>query len=246
MIYSRSDLKETFVAGLERLQRKACQIVAPAGSGIVSARGGLRGPAFFPEGLGLSASALTTGGAAEYMVIGHNFGCVSYRDLIDPAGREDDKRTWANLDQLLTQSGVDASSVFRTNWFVGLIEEDRQTGRFLRRPAPDYELKCRGVLMEQIRFVRPRAILLLGIEVASRMHEIALALTLWKGAQRWSDVDLSPIGHSVQQVEIRGCGISVNIGALLHPSFGPANQSRRLIEASAPEPVRWDTRLFTR
>lgn len=220
---------ETYlVAQLRRLQERAQQIVPPPGRGIAPARGGLRGPAFFPEGFGLTESALHGGQPPEVMVIGHNFGCVDYRERIEGSSREDDKQTWANLDRLLQQSGVDASAVFRTNWFVGLIQEKRQTGKFLRRPHVDYERHCCDLLREQIRLVKPKALLVLGTEVASRCHELAPALSSWKGAKCWRDIDRSSIGFAVRDVSFLGTGVTANIGSLLHPSFGLANQGRRM------------------
>jgi hypothetical protein len=40
------------------------------------------------------------------MAIGHYFGCVDYRNRIEPAGREDDQATWRNLDALLRGAGT--------------------------------------------------------------------------------------------------------------------------------------------
>ena len=42
----------------------------------------------------------------------------------------------------------------------------KQTGRFLLKAEPEYEDACRSLLLKQIEAIRPRAILLLGPEVA--------------------------------------------------------------------------------
>lgn len=90
---------------LEILKRRAVEITPPDGTQIQRAKAGLRGPAFFPEGLGLNESMLLGGGHPQFMVVGHNFGCVAYREKIEEASREDDKATWRNVDSLLVRRG---------------------------------------------------------------------------------------------------------------------------------------------
>lgn len=220
---------------LTRLQCVAISIPVSTESSLLPARGGLRSPAFFPEGLGLSESVLRGSPAPNFMAIGHNFGCQKYRNEIEPAGREDDKATWRNLDGLLAAAGVKPSACFRTNWFVGLLPGEQQTGKFLRRPHEGYESQCARLLIEQIKLIRPTAIFILGPQVASRAHRIAPKLSAWRGASRWADIDCSSIGHCVHGVEIPAAGITANFAALLHPSFGTANQGRRM--ANMPTPM---------
>src|SRR5690348_2405459 len=86
-------------------QTRALAISPPEGSPIAPARGGLPGPAFFPEGFGLQ-NPTKTATWPNIMAIGHNFGCEDYRNQIDVAGREDDKATWRNLRRLLAGAEV--------------------------------------------------------------------------------------------------------------------------------------------
>lgn len=160
--------------------------------------------------------------------IGHNFGCAAYRTEIQAAGREDDKATWRNLDSLLVRAGSRPELCYRTNWFVGLLPGSLQIGKFLRSPDQFYEAACNRLLVAQIKFLRPRAILLLGPEVASRAHQIIPALTPWRGSSRWIDIDRSSIGHSFRNAHIPTADVTSNVAALLHPSFGTVNQARRM------------------
>jgi uracil-DNA glycosylase len=201
---------------------------------LLPAVGGLPGPAFFPEGFGLSHVALARNGHPTIIAIGHNFGCHDYRKEIQPAGREDDKATWRNLDGLLIQARADPSQCFRTNWFIGLLPGSKQIGHFLRKPDHDYEQACLALLVKQIREIRPTTVLLLGPEVASRAYSIIPALAPWRSAHRWVDIDQSTIGHSVRDVEVPAAGVRTNVVALLHPSFGAANQSRRMKNMRVP------------
>jgi uracil-DNA glycosylase len=206
-------------------QQAAMQIRPPENTGILNTRGGLPGPAFFPEGFGLQDSSSEI--LLEAMAIGHNFGCNDYRNEIDAAGREDDKATWRNLRQTLADAGVDIYFCFMTNWFVGLQPGDKQIGDFLLQPNRRYETECRQLLLEQVKEIKPRVILLLGLNVVTRAHEIMPSLKPWATAPNWSAVDKSSIGPVAYDVEIPGAGIHSNVVALLHPSFSPSNQRHR-------------------
>jgi hypothetical protein len=60
-------------------QMTAKSIAPPEGTGILFARGGLAGAAFFPEGLGLQ-NPTADAACPSIMAICHNFGCESYRN----------------------------------------------------------------------------------------------------------------------------------------------------------------------
>jgi hypothetical protein len=218
----------TLVEAIAEWQQEALSIQPPPGTGHLPAIGGLPGPAFFPEGYGLSHPIRPENARPTVMAIGHNFGCEIYRQEIGPAGREDDKATWRNLDRILRDAGCSPDQCFRTNWFVGLLPGDKQVGRFLLRSDPKYEQACRSLLFKQIQFFRPAVILLLGPEVASRAYQIIPALVPWRDAGRWTDIDRSSIGHSPRNVEVPAANLRTNVAALLHPSFGAANQRRRM------------------
>jgi hypothetical protein len=224
----------TPVEAIAEVQKEALRIQPPSGTDRLPAIGGLPGPAFFPEGMGLSHPIPSDDQRPTIMAVGHNFGCAAYREEIGSAGREDDKATWRNFDTLLLQAGTDPAQCFRTNWFIGLLPGAKQIGRFLIKPDPAYEQACRGLLIKEIQFLRPTAILLLGPEVASRAHQIMPALEPWRGADKWIDIDRSSIGHSVRNIEVPAANLRTNVAALLHPSFGAANQCRRMKNMPVP------------
>ena len=147
---------------------------------------------------------------------------------------EDPTATWRNLDGLLVKAGSSPAQCFRTNWFIGLLPGDKQVGRFLLKPDPTYEQACCSLLTKQIQFFRPAVILLLGPEVASRAYQIIPALEPWRDADKWIDIDRSSIGHSLRNVEVPAANLRTNVAALLHPSFGAANQGRRMRNMLVP------------
>lgn len=217
----------TLLESISLWQQEALKIDPPSGTDRLRAIGGLPGPAFFPEGFGLSHPVLPDG-KPTIMAIGHNFGCVEYRNKIDSGGREDEEATWRNLDRLLIAAGSSPANCFRTNWFIGLLPGDTQTGKFLHKPDQEYEQACQSLLIRQIEVLRPTAIFLLGPEVASRAYRIIPSLSPWREAKRWTDIDRSVLGHSARNVEVPRANLRTNIAALLHPSFGSANQGRRM------------------
>jgi uracil-DNA glycosylase len=224
-------------------QEEAKAIAHPEGTDLKSARGGLHGPAFFPEGLGLEDTAAAELNWPKIMAIGHNFGCEQYRDEIDASGREDDKATWRSLRRLLLESGESIGNCYMTNWFIGLQPGSNQVGVFLRTASSRYESQCRALLLRQIEMLQPRVILLLGLEVVGRAHEAVPALQAWAGARSWISVDQSAIGPIAYDVEISGTGTRANVVALLQPSFAASNQRHRTGAFSQPKP---EVQMLTR
>jgi len=227
----------SLVEYIERWQERARNIAPPEGTDIVISRGGLPGPAFFPEGSGLQ-NPTADAPWPDIMAIGHNFGCEDYRDEIETSGREDDKATWRNLRRLLTDASVPIESCFMTNWFVGLRSGNKQVGEFLSRPDARYERECSELLIQQIGTLKPKVILLLGLPVVQRAHRIIPMLRQWANATNWIAVDSSSLGPVAYEVAILGTGARANVVALLHPSFSPSNQRyRRTVFAVAKPEV---------
>jgi len=207
-------------------QMRAKNIKPPEDTGVLPARGGLPGPAFFPEGFGLQHPT-PDAPWPNIMAVGHNFGCEDYRDEINASGREDDKAAWRNFRGLLTDADVPIESCFMTNWFVGLQPGSKQVGEFLSRPDSRYERECSELLLEQIRTLNPHVILSLGLAVVGRAHRIMPSLRPWADARNWSVIDSSSIGAVAYGVKVPGTDVMANVVALLHPSFSPSNQRHR-------------------
>ena len=135
----------SLLESIAQWQGEALKIAPPSDTNLLPTVGGLSGPAFFPEGFGLGESALRLNNRPTIIAIGHNFGCQEYRNEIQPAGREDDKATWRNLDALLLQAGSSPAPCFRTNWFVGLLfGSKRPNASFERRTMSTSRLAFRS------------------------------------------------------------------------------------------------------
>jgi uracil-DNA glycosylase len=213
-------------------QEEARQIPLPPSSGCKPATGGLPGPAFFPEGLGLSESAIRSKASPTFMAIGHNFGCEDYRRALGQPGRGREDNiigTWCSLDTLLEKAGADPDQCYRTNWFVGLRPGSDNDGAFLLADDEAYEASCADLLLKQIRALRPRSILLLGPIVTKRSSRISPSLDGWRfpKKKRPTFADIDGHGHTVRGARIAHSDVTSNIVSLLHPSKGWLNQPAR-------------------
>ncbi len=160
------------------------------------------------------------------MAIGHNFGCEAYRDAIEAVGREDETTiTWRNLTALLNRAGTSVARCFMTNWFVGLQPGNKQVGKFLAKGDDRYEAECRALLLEQIGGLKPQVIMLLGLEVVRRAHQIIPTLQPWSHVASWRAVD--EIGSVAMAVDVADMDVTTNVVALLHPSFSNSNRRHR-------------------
>ena len=187
--------------------------------------GRLKGRAFFPEGLGLQRPNRASGDQdrPDILVVGHYFGTRIYRDRIEKnhGGSEEHKPTWSNLNSLLGEALMDRC--FMTNWFIGFGR--KQIGQLLKVHTCDagcspsivkwsirrYEEQCRNLLIDQIRVLRPQAILLLGKEA----HTIAPAESKLRC---WSNIT-SPFFQGVD-------------------AFGPVALNVDVVAASCPDKLR--------
>lgn len=177
-----------FLGKIEKRQTQACEIEPPRSRenpllNREKARGGVPGPAFFPEGMGLLNPGKWIGGARPLiMVVGHNFGSCGYRDGLEPKefkkkrnGREDDEKTWKYLASSLDvanitidQRKVSIDDCFMTNWFIGLLPGEKK-----------YEAQCLDLLKQQIKEIQPRLILLLGKVVVQKTSQHFSDLESW-------------------------------------------------------------------
>jgi len=136
-------------------QREAIRIVPPEDTGICRARGGVAGAAFFPEGYGLKYPTRDSKWPT-LMAIGHNFGCMGYRNRLEARGHEDDKPTWRNLERLLADAGLADDCCYMTNWFIGLSPGEKQVGKFLCKPVVHgVEVPDAGVRANVVALLHP-------------------------------------------------------------------------------------------
>jgi hypothetical protein len=190
--------------------------------GVEGIKEPIPGLAFFPGGYGLIGCregsplpAFPTGGV---LVVGHNFDSVAgYRKSLDNRTESDKSPTWSNLRKLLETAGVPEARCFFTNLYIGLIVGATNRGKFPGSADPEFVKYCQSLLLSQIRELKPRLILTLGLEVPPVLGALSPELTNWQKARTIKALDAA--GAVQRSVTFEGiAGFATTVVALLHPS----------------------------
>jgi hypothetical protein len=200
--------------------------------GVLEIRDRIRGLSFFPGGNGLYNAQdnpplppFPTGGV---MVLGHDFDSKAGYEKSKTRGRESDTGpTWRGLSNVLEVAGINRERCFFTNFFVGLREGSKNTGRFpgaRDRPFVDH---CASFLILQLNAQRPSLVLTLGAHVPHLIARLSPELAEWRKARRLMDVDSAgPVRYGVTFPQIPD--FRTTVVALTHPCLRSANvHSRR-------------------
>jgi hypothetical protein len=129
--------------------------------------------------------------------------------------------TWGNQLLRLTQAGISVFDCFHTNLFPGLRISKTRTGPSTALADTEFVNSCVDFLDAQIRIVKPRAVIFLGVVPACEVFN------------RWlpehpnfsTGTDIDDAGRACFTME-RKAG-SLQMAWMTHPSFGDANAHRR-------------------
>ncbi len=159
------------------------------------------------------------------LILGQDFGHESYLEKIKEIGHEEDKNpTWVNLNKLLIEAGVKPETCFYSNCFPGVRVSEKITGPLEARKDKAFVQHCQQFMIEQIKVLQPRGVLLLGLEVVKFVRPVFPELTsAWKGFSKTSQ--FNTIEKSSIEVDLKGDLIP--FGFLIHPSFRGPNLWRR-------------------
>ncbi len=196
----------------------------------------LSGIAFFPGGTGLWMADLVSQPSvfpvAGAMVIGQDFDSeTAYHNTRNLMGqgpcdpRERNPATWGRLIPFLAGFGIAPEACFFTNFFLGLREGDKATGRFSGAGDTRFVYRCREFMRIQLKTQEPRLVLTLGIQVPSRLAALSPQLSHWGDVKTLGDLDAA--GPVVHNVHFPGNRATCSVVALTHPSFRPSNVWRR-------------------
>ena len=136
---------------------------------------------FFPLGSGIltdkseiADAEIEEGGT---MVLGHDFGTVSYVNERCKDRRENNSRTVQNLKDI----GLDMERTFFTNFYLGLRNDEKHTEMGMTKLAVkrtnDYKMFCHNFFIEQLRLINPSLVICLGKEVGRILPKIFKAIT---------------------------------------------------------------------
>ncbi len=137
-------------------------------SGMI-ADSGLLDYGFFPLGSGIlteqsliNEAEIEEGGT---MVLGHDFGTISYVKNKCHNKRENNSKTIQNLSQI----GLKLENTFFTNFYLGLRDDINHPGNTMTKLAvkrqQEYKFFCFNFFQTQLQLINPKIIICLGKEV---------------------------------------------------------------------------------
>jgi|SRR5579871_661730 uracil-DNA glycosylase len=197
-------------------------------NGTIKIPGRILGTAFFPGGSGLWNTqpnhALPSMPFGGVMVIGNNFDSeAGFEYSFNHLGEDLNGATWRNLLAFLKEVKIPPEECFFTNAYVGLVAGNSATGLFPGARSPDFVRWCQNFLLYQLRLMKPRLILSLGIYVPRFMAPLSPALN-----SSWSDITsfkvLDKRGVAlVYPTTFIGLSHPIAVVALTHPCYRPVN-----------------------
>lgn len=215
-------MRASGIAVARTLWNEIGMMVPPFPPGVSAVPEPIEGTAFFPGGLGLWMEEVgrdcdfPTG---DCMVVGQDFNTVATYERARQMGSEvGSSPTWRVLIRLLMRFSIRPESCFYTNAYMGLRAAGRETGRFCGARDNEFVNRCVMFFRRQLEVVRPRLILMLGMEplrvLGPRLFGIKAPLTLMACDTFYPRVCL-------------GCDDDAAIVVITHPSLYYANVGRR-------------------
>lgn len=176
----------------------------------------VNGTAFFPGGAGIIDG---TNNDVDILVLGQDFGTVNYFNKLVSTGKLDTAcLTWKNMLKLFECSGLEPSRCFFSNVFMGLRTSNKITDSFTS--DKQYISKSLEFLKEQIRIIRPKAIITLGNNPTKMIIK-----AMDGGLESW---DTSGKVTSIRNNSLANFeDLSIYCVALLHPSMRYSNIDKR-------------------
>jgi uracil-DNA glycosylase len=162
------------------------------------------------------------------MLLGHNLDSESaFERTLERGGEDvDGNATWRVLRQTLNVAEIPPEQVFFTNFFMGLIRGASSVGSFPGRLDPSFVDRCRLFFVEQLRVVRPRLVLVMGIQTPQLLAPLSAQLRPWTNATSFKTLDARD-GALVRKVAIAGLDLSPTFAVITHPSLRGSNVHRR-------------------
>ena len=188
---------------------------------------------FFPGGSGLWGAErdrplppMPVGGV---MLLGHNLDSEdTFRKALEADGENLKSATWRELITMLPASGVALERCFFTNFFIGLIPGRNSTGEFPGGQDLAFVARCRAFLVEQLRVVKPRLVIVMGLHTPSLLAPIAPELGRWETVRTLKDLD-STDSALVRNVHVPGLEALFDAVVITHPSYAALNRRHRAL-----------------
>lgn len=133
---------------------------------------------FFPLGSGVLLEAKSPVNKASIeddcvMVLGNDFGTLTYLETKCKNNRENSSKTIANLMNL----GLNLDTTFFTNFYLGLRNDKVHTGttmtKKVKKMEQDYKDLCYNFFQIQLKMINPKTVICLGAEVGQTLSEFS-------------------------------------------------------------------------
>ena len=139
---------------------------------------------FFPLGSGIltneiGKSKIENATIEDYgtMVLGNDFGTLTYVETKCKNNREDGSKTIANLQKI----GLNINSTFFTNFYLGLRNDRLYKGttntKRIKQIEEDYKDLCYKFFLAQLELINPKIVVCLGAEVGQALSECSSVFT---------------------------------------------------------------------
>lgn len=215
----------------------AMQEVEPYPTGMVPPPCRIDGTAFFPGGTGLWNSSpgrpLPPPPTRGVMVLGQDFDSERGFETSLRRGTEvtvtlgvakSANSTWKSLLSLLAAAAIPPEECFFTNSYMGLRVGKKATGPSPAARDAAFAERCRTFFVQQVKILEPAIVLALGLEVTSFLAPLAAALSGWRRARTFSQLDEA--GPLVREATFPGTPFCTVV-ALTHPSYRALNAKFR-------------------
>ncbi len=158
LVTNKIDSEKIFNAsGMTNVTRKLDLGFFPLGSGILT------------EGQSKIEGATINEG--ETLVLGNDFGTVTYLETKCKGNREDNSKTIKNLLSL----GISTCTTFFTNFYLGLRKDSLYQGttmtKRIKNLEQEYKDLCFNFFRIQIEMINPRIVICLGTQVGQTLSE---------------------------------------------------------------------------
>ncbi len=131
---------------------------------------------FFPLGSGILADKKSQISKASIeddgiMILGNDFGTVTYLETKCKNNRENNSKTISNLLGL----GLNLETTFFTNFYLGLRDDKQHRGtsmtKRVKQLEQDYKDICYNFFNVQLEMINPKTIICLGAEIGQTLSE---------------------------------------------------------------------------
>ncbi len=191
----------------------------------------MKGPGFFPGCIGTIEDNVTIDNITT-IVLGQDFDTYdNYININDIDGEIDKNKTWSNLKKLLADLKISPVECFFTNGYMGLRpslldnKKAKNTGTSpaAKKGAEKFADQCYNFFKEQLEFVKPNVVLVLGKETVK-----FLTKTFPYEFSKWGNIDSLKNFYTNENLiynDLKLNDKTIRFVFVIHPSMSNTNRA---------------------